>query len=322
MKPEGKLMRALVYDKKLELQPNYPLHYTANEALIRVTMAGICNTDIEITRGYMKFTGIPGHEFIGIVEKANNTELIGRRITGEINCACHECDYCLNNLSNHCPNRSVLGILNHNGAFADYISVPEENLHIVPDSISDEEAVFIEPLAAAFEIFEQVNISENDMVVVLGDGKLGLLIAQVIALKTKHLTVIGKHHNKLQILDKPGINTIHLNETTDIEADIVIEATGSSSGLSMAIDTVRPKGTIVLKTTIAGYQNINLSKVVVNEITITGSRCGPFKPAIEALASKSVAVLPLISKIYTIDEALEAFEFASKPGVLKVLLKF
>jgi threonine dehydrogenase-like Zn-dependent dehydrogenase len=314
-------MRALVYDQNLELKKNLPLHYTANEVLIKVIMAGICNTDIEITKGYMAFSGVPGHEFVGVVEKANNETLIGLRVTGEINCVCDNCYFCKKRMASHCSNRTVVGILNRDGAFSDYINLPEKNLHIIPETVSDEEAVFVEPLAAAFQILEQVNIKPEDRVVVLGDGKLGLLIAQVLSLQTKNLIAVGKHHNKLQILENRGIQIMHLTDYSCLEADIVIEATGSASGFNMALDIVRPKGIIVLKTTIAENQNINFAKIVVDEITVIGSRCGPFEPAIESLSRRQLDVKPLISKIFDFENVIEAFEYATKPGVMKVLLK-
>lgn len=314
-------MKALYFDTKLKLVNHLQINKVTNEALIKVTMAGICNTDLEIIKGYMGFKGILGHEFIGIVEETNNKNLIGKRVCGEINCPCGTCYYCINNMPTHCPNRSVLGIFNRNGVFSEYTSLPEENLHIIPDNIEDQEAVFVEPIAAAYEILEQIQITSTDKVVILGDGKLGLLIAQVISLYTKNLLVIGKNKNKLIILENMGISIKLLNEIDNLTANIVIEATGSTEGIKLALDIVQPRGTIILKTTVADNFNINLTKAVINEIKIIGSRCGPFKPAIKALSDKLINVKSLISSIYKLDDSLTAINKAQEKNSLKVLLK-
>lgn len=314
-------MKALIYNKGVEFKTDIPVKHLATEALIKVLMAGICNTDLEIIKGYMGFSGILGHEFVGIVEKADNKDFIGKRVSGEINCVCNQCYFCLNNIPTHCSDRTVLGIFNRDGVFSEYTSLPEQNLHILPDNISDEEAVFVEPLAAAFEILEQLSLTPDDRVVVLGDGKLGLLIAQVLSLYTKNLIIVGKHPGKLALLEPHGIETILLDKLTATTADIVVEATGSPQGLNLALNIVRPRGTIVLKTTLAEYIQMDVSKIVINEIKLIGSRCGPFRPAIEALSNKSIDVRSLISEIFPLEESEKALNFAATPGVLKVLIK-
>ncbi|MEW5819743.1 MAG: alcohol dehydrogenase catalytic domain-containing protein [Cyanobacteriota bacterium] len=315
-------MRALTFDSKIKFKTVYPITKRENEALIKIKMAGICNTDLELVKGYMGFKGVLGHEFVGIVEKSINKTLIGKRVCGEINCSCGECYYCKNNLSNHCPNRSVLGIFNRDGIFCDYTYLPENNLHIIPDNVSDEEAVFVEPLAAAFRIVEQIDIKNDYKIIVLGDGKLGLLIAKVLSLYSNNVLAVGKHKNKLSLLENSNIETILVNNISDIKADIVVDASGRPEGLQMAMNLVRPAGYLILKTTVADKINMETSKIVIDEINIIGSRCGPFKPAIEALSLNKVDVKPLINKIYDFDNAEEAFKHAQKSGVLKILLKF
>lgn len=315
-------MRALVFSKELSYRPDYPNHeIKENEALIRILYAGICNTDLEIIEGYMGFEGVPGHEFVGIVERCNEKGLAGKRVVGEINLGCNSCPYCKKGIQNHCPNRSVLGILNKDGAFAEYVTLPVANLHPVPDSITDEEAVFVEPLAAAFEILQQVNIRPDHKVCVLGDGKLGLLAGQVLSLTSCTLTVAGKHEEKLSILKRRGIETAMLSAIAGRKFDVVIDCTGSPSGLETACRIVEPGGTVVLKTTVAEKRQVDLNSIVINEITMLGSRCGPFAPAIHALKMKSVDVHPLISRIFPLEEGVDAFRFASNKGVLKVILK-
>ena len=314
-------MRALVFDGKLKYLTDYPIPRPAsNEALIRITCAGICNTDIEITRGYMGFRGIPGHEFVGIVEKCEKKDLTGKRVVGEINIGCGNCLYCRNRLQNHCSNRSVLGILNRNGVFAEYTTLPVKNLHKAPDSVSDEEAVFVEPLAAAYEILEQATISSSDKVCVLGDGKLGLLVAQVIATTGSNLFAVGKHPEKLSILDKAGIKTKLSADFKEREFDMVIDCTGSPSGMETALRIVKPRGTIVLKTTIAKRGRIDLNQIVINEITLICSRCGPFPASIKAIKSQKIDLYPLISKVFSLKEGIKAFQYASKKA-LKVIIK-
>lgn len=314
-------MRALVKKDDLYFCEDYPLPTPSErEALIKVKYAGICNTDLEILKGYMNFNGIPGHEFAGVVEKCADPELIGKRVTGEINISCGTCPSCLSGLKNHCPHRSVLGILGKDGAFADYLTLPVENLHVIPDSVSNRKAVFAEPLAASFEIMEQVKIGAGERVCVLGDGKLGLLIAQVLHLTGCDITAVGRHREKLYILENRNINT-SLGIPQKRVFDIVVDATGSSSALEIALNVVKPKGKIIIKSTVTNRREININRVVIDEITLIGSRCGPFLPALKALESKSIDVEPLISKIYPIEDGIEAIKYASKRGVIKVLLE-
>lgn len=315
-------MRALFFDRKgLRCKPDYPVPRRGrDEALIKVTCAGICNTDIEITKGYYRFRGIPGHEFVGIVEECGHKSLIGKRVAGEINVSCGSCYYCKNKMQNHCPNRSVIGILNRDGVFAEYVTLPVKNLHKVPDSVSDEEAVFIEPLAAAFEITRQVDIMPSDKVCVLGDGKLGLLVAQVLFLTGCKLMVVGKHKEKLSILGNKGIRTQFISDFGEKEFDIVVDCTGSPSGIETALNIVRPAGKVVIKTTVARQKAFDLNRIVVNELTLIGSRCGPFAEAIRALEKKKIEVTQLISRFFPLEDGLKAFKYASRKGVLKVIL--
>lgn len=317
------MMRALVFDNYLQYRTDYPVPQSQeNEALIRVAYAGICNTDIEITKGYMGFKGILGHEFVGVVEECGEKGLEGKRVVGEINLGCGKCPYCTKGLRNHCPDRTVLGILNKDGVFADHVTLPIGNLHLVPESVSDEEAVFVEPLAAAFEILDQVKIRPSDRVCVLGDGKLGLLAAQVLSLTGCDLVAGGRHKEKLSILEEMAIETRLSTDIAEKEFDFVVDCTGSATGLELALRAIRPGGTIILKTTVARNKGVDLNAVVINEITLIGSRCGPFAPAILALEKRSVDVKPLISKIFPLEEGVEAFRYASEKGRLKVLLRF
>ncbi|MBI2864408.1 MAG: alcohol dehydrogenase catalytic domain-containing protein [Chloroflexi bacterium] len=316
-------MRAMVFDGALRLAADYPRPSPGhNEASIRVGLAGICNTDLEIVKGYMGFKGVLGHEFVGVVEECRDPDLVGQRVVGEINVGCGACPYCSRGLSRHCPDRSVLGILGRDGALAEYVTLPIENLHPVPKSLPDEEAVFAEPLAAALEIREQVNISPSDSVLVLGDGKLGLLVAQVLAPLSRKLRVVGKHRSSLAILSQRGIETCLAGDSPPERADIVVDCTGSPSGLEAAMRLTKPKGTIVLKSTVATGASLNLAPLVVDEITVVGSRCGPFRPALDALDKKTVGVRPLIAGIYPISDGLRAFEHAAQHGTLKVLISF
>lgn len=313
-------MRALIFDGEPTIEEVPMPRPGPGEALVRVLSAGLCNTDLEILRGYMGFKGILGHEFVGMVENCQNEHLRGKRVVGEINCACHRCLYCRREIPHHCLNRSVLGILNHNGAFAEYLTLPEENLHLVPSSIRDDVAVFVEPLAAAFRIPEQVSISSADRVIVLGDGKLGQLISQALHLRTKNLLCAGKHEWKLRLLQTHGINTVHFDEPMERGADVVVEATGSHLGFSRAIELVRPEGTIVLKTTTTHPTALDMSVPVINEVTVIGSRCGPFRPALDALAMGTVDVRDLVTETYELCDAVHALQRAAAPDVMKVLL--
>ena len=268
----------------------------------------------------MGFTGVPGHEFVGSVIEGPR-EWLGKRVVGEINFGCGSCDSCRRDLSRHCPNRSVMGIVNADGAFAEYVAVPVANLHVVPDTISDEEAVFTEPLAAACEILTQVQIDHGHDVLVLGDGKLGNLCAQVVNLTGARVTALGKHADKLALIKKTGVRTVQLNDWQPRLFDIVVEATGSPSGLELALAAVRPRGTLILKSTIAGKHEVSLATIVINEINVIGSRCGPFPDALGALAAKRVAVTPLIEAIYPLKDGIAAVAAAAAAGAKKILLR-
>ncbi|MCL5075477.1 MAG: alcohol dehydrogenase catalytic domain-containing protein [Chloroflexi bacterium] len=315
-------MRALLYRDGVRLETTYPQPQPGQgESLVRVKMAGICNTDVEITRGYRGFSGVLGHEFVGLVERSEDADLIGQRVVGEINCGCGACLYCQQGMHEHCLNRSVLGIAGRDGAFADYLVLPSANLHIVPATIPDEEAVFVEPLAAALEITEQVHIRPTQRVVVLGDGKLGLLAAQVLSLTGCHLTVLGKHPEKLAIVGRRGLETAILGTAEVVGADVVVDCTGQASGFALAKSIVRPRGTIVVKSTFHDDDLLPLSPLVVDEVTVVGSRCGPFKSALRLLERRLVDVASLVTAIYPLDDGVKAFQQASTKGALKILLR-
>lgn len=292
------------------------------EAFIRVRQAGICNTDLELVKDYMSFSGVLGHEFVGVVERAEGrADLLGRRVAGEINAACGQCDTCRAGRPTHCPQRTTLGIDRRDGAFADYLALPFENLHPLPDAVSDDQAVFVEPLAAACEIVQQIHIRPTDTAIVVGDGKLGLLCAQVLQLTGCRLTALGRHADKLEILARRGIRVAASPDEVDRGADVVVEATGTPQGFATARQLVRPRGTIVLKSTYHGALNVNLTMVVVDEVQLIGSRCGPFAPAIRLLEQRLVDVDSLIQARYPLDRGLAAFERAATKGTLKVLLE-
>jgi len=290
------------------------------EAMVRVTLAGICNTDIEILRGYAAFSGIMGHEFVGIVERAEDPALAGRRVVGEINLACGACEMCRRGMFEHCSRRLVLGIRHRDGALAERVCLPERNLHQVPDCVQDEAAVFVEPLAAACRILEQAHIGPESRVVVLGDGKLGLLVAQVLALTGAELLVVGRHPAKLALLTRRGIATSLGDAELRMKADVVVECTGRPEGYRTALEIIRPRGLIVLKSTYQGQVQADLSKLVVDEISIAGSRCGPFAAAIRLLEMGLVDVAPLVTARYRLADAVAAFGHAARPGVLKILI--
>jgi threonine dehydrogenase-like Zn-dependent dehydrogenase len=287
-------VRALwLENQKLSLRNDIP---NPDAPMVRVLLAGICNTDIELTRGYYPFQGIPGHEFVG--------ELNGKRVAGEINAVCHKCEACLGGRSTHCENRTVLGIKGRNGAFAEYLTLPVENLHLIPDSVETEEAVFIEPLAAALEIQEQIQISPGDRVLVIGHGKLGRLIARTLALTGCDLTVASRD-----------------TAVAEKHFDVVVECSGNPEGFETARRAVRPRGIIVMKSTYAGDLTMNASSLVVDEITLIGSRCGPFDKAIDLLAARKIVVRDLIDAVYPLSDAIAAFDHAQRKGALKVLLR-
>jgi threonine dehydrogenase-like Zn-dependent dehydrogenase len=316
-------MKALKFNGgKLDYITNYPEPRNEEESLIKVRLAGICGTDLEILEGYMAYHGILGHEFIGTVVKSKNKDLVGKRVVGEINVGCEKCNLCKEGMQRHCPNRSVLGILNRDGAFAEYLSLPEKNLHVLPDYISDEQAVFVEPIAAAFEIREQVFLKPDWKIAIVGDGRLAQLIVSVLKTTCQDITCYGKHKYKLERLEKMEIKTrIGISEKDGHFFDFVVEATGSNSGFLDALKLVKPRGSIILKSTISSKENLDLTPAVVNEISLVGSRCGPFRPAIEAIANGTVSVEGLIHSIYPLDRFKEAFEEARKSNVLKIILK-
>ena len=331
-------MRALVCrETGLMLDRNYPMPAPVDgEALIRVLLSGICNTDLEIVRGYMGFQGVLGHEFVGVVEEVYGyvareqfKHLVGKRVVGEINAACRrpDCWYCQRGMPTHCPHRTTLGIVNRDGAFAEYLMLPVENLHPVPDKVSDEEAVFVEPLAANFEILEQVHMKPTYSVVVLGDGKMGQLAAQVLTLSGCEVMMVGKHEEKLALVEKHGVHTYLLDGAEHFalengrRADIVVECTGSAQGLELALRIVRSRGVLILKSTVTGMSTLHLAPIVIDEIRVQGSRCGPFAPALRALSQKLVDVHSLISACYGLDEGPAAFKRAEQKGVLKVLVR-
>jgi threonine dehydrogenase-like Zn-dependent dehydrogenase len=290
------------------------------EALIRIRKAGICSTDLELVKGYYPFKGIPGHEFVGEVVAADDGSWVGQRVVGDINVTCGICEQCLGGRSTHCENRTVLGITKRDGTFAEYTTLPIANLHRVPDSVPDEMAVFTEPLAAALEIQQQVHIQPADRVLVVGAGRLGQLIAQTLALTGCDLRVVARHAYQKKILADRSIRIIAEEDVQPWRWDIVVEATGSPGGFSLARQAIRPRGTLVMKSTYIGELSINFSSIVVDEINIVGSRCGPFEPALHLMEKKAVDPSVLIAAEFKLDEALQAFEHAAKPGVLKVLV--
>lgn len=324
-------MRAtLTGEKGLILHTDYPIPVPHdNEALIRVRLAGVCATDIELLRGYKGgFRGVLGHEFVGeVVCSPADPALEGRRVVGEINVGCGVCHLCQRGLSKHCRQRTSLGIIGRDGVFADYTLLPVQNLHVVPDGLSDEQAVFVEPLAAAYELLEQAKIGPGQRVMILGDGRLGLLCALVLAQTGCDLTVIGRYGEKLALLEPTGIHTV-LSTPDALDAlvrdpgDIVVEATGSSEGFATALRLVRPLGVLLLKSTFADkLDGFDLSHLVVDEVTIVGSRCGPFSPALAALARGAIDPRPLIHAEYSLDDAVQAVTHAGEKGVLKVLIR-
>lgn len=292
-----------------------------NEALVRVVKSGICNTDLEIVRGYAGFQGTIGHEFVGIVVEAENADLIGKRVVGEINAGCGVCERCLLNDSRHCPQRTVLGIIGRDGTHAEFLKLPAENLLVVPAEISDEEAVFTEPLAAAYGITEQVEITKDTSIAVIGDGKLGVLCALSLALKNPHLVLIGKHKEKLAIAEKQNVEGVLLEDAGKLgKFDILIEASGSESGFQTALDLIKPRGKLVLKSTFQRKPTWEAWRVVVEEITIIGSRCGRFAPALELLRDKKIDVKNLISEEFALKDGVKAINRAAEKGVMKILL--
>jgi len=293
------------------------------EAVVRVILSGICNTDLEIARGYAGFNGTIGHEFVGVVDKCSDQSLIGKRVVGEINAGCGKCGLCNGGDSRHCPNRTVLGIVGRDGAHAEFLRLPTRNLFDLPRNISNEHGVFVEPLAAACGILERISLKSADHVAVIGDGKLGLLCAQVIALQKASTTLIGKHKNKMSVVAKRGVETLSPARAArrKRQFDVVVEASGSPTGFAMALDLLRPRGTLVLKSTFHDITKIDAARIVVDEVTILGSRCGRFQPAIDLLKKGSVDVEHLISEEYALAEGMTAMARAAERGVMKVLLR-
>jgi threonine dehydrogenase-like Zn-dependent dehydrogenase len=313
-------MRALYWDGATAKVIDKPTPTASgNTAVIRVALAGVCATDLELTKGYMSFRGVLGHELVGRVTDGPD-EWKGKRVVAEINFGCGLCADCKRGLARHCARRTVMGILDADGAFAEHVEVPVENLHEVPDGVRDDAAVFVEPLAAAFEILEQIHVVPGTECTVLGDGKLGLLVAQVLHAAGARVLVVGRHADKLAIANKRGIPTVLAGDWSKKKADVVVEATGEHATLATAIAATRPRGKLVLKSTAAGSTTVDLSPVVVQEISIVGSRCGSFAPALHALASGAVDVTPLIGLRFPLRDAVRALENAARPGMLKVLI--
>ena len=325
-------MRAVVIDSVEADQTNLaikrpvlrhiPFGERNGECRIRVTYAGICGTDLELIRGYADYTGIPGHEFVGVVEDAPDRDRhwIGKRVVGEINASCGTCDSCIAGVREHCPTRSVLGILNRDGTFATHISLPARNLHALPDSLSDQAAVFVEPTAAACEILTQVDVTMRTRIAVVGDGRLGLLIGQVLQSTGATVTQVGRHADKLKLAESFGLNTALSKDTIASKSfDLTVDATGRPDGLQRAIELVRPRGTVVMKSTFHGATPVQLWPAVVDELTLIGSRCGPFERGIEMLVNRQVKTESLVAGTYSLESFEDAFAFATTS--LKVLLR-
>ena len=323
-------MKAVVFNDKegLVLKTDYTKPVPQKgEALIKISMAGICNTDAEIIKGYMGYSGVLGHEFVGVVEEVNDADksLIGKRVVAEISYGCDkpECPWCAVKNYRHCPDRHTIGIWRKDGCFAEYITLPTNILFEVPENVPDEQAVFVEPLAAACEITEQLHIEPTHKVVVLGDGKLGLTTALTLNAQNLDVTLVGKHQNKLDIAKAQGVKTMLLDELkVSNNFDVVVEATGSVSGFETSLNLVKPRGVLVLKSTIATGKELNLAPIVINEITVLGSRCGQFRPALRLLKNNRIDFKPFISKIYSIDEAIKGFEANREKDSIKIILKF
>ena len=318
-------MKALRFENNKLKIAEIALPEENSEAIVSVLLSGVCNTDLEIVRGYAGFSGTIGHEFVGIVEQATDApDLIGRRVVGEINVGCGVCQLCRSGDARHCPNRTVLGIHGRDGAHAEFLTLPSRNLLTVDDAVSNEQAVFVEPLAAAFGITEQIEITPETRVAVVGDGKLGILCAWALALKSNHLFLIGKYQDKLKIAaNGSAVETVRLENIENLKRtfDVAVEASGAESGFITALDLLKPRGKLVLKSTFQGTPRWPAARVVVDEITIVGSRCGRFAPALELLKEKKINVETLISESFGLDNGVKAMERAAQKGVLKVLLK-
>ena len=323
-KPGLPKMKALRYENNELTVADVSQPRAAGEAIVRVTLSGVCNTDLEIARGYAGFAGTLGHEFVGVVEDAPGApHLAGRRVVGEINAGCGACELCAGGDARHCPRRTVLGIVGRDGAHAEYLQLPTINLLPVPHEVPDERAVFAEPLAAACGITERAAVTPETRVAVVGDGKLGLLCAQALAAAGAPVTLVGKHPEKLRVAARRGVETVILDKTNDLARafDVAVEASGAASGFALALDLLRPRGTLVLKSTFHGVTEINAARVVVDEISVVGSRCGRFAPALELLRRDAVDVENLIGAEYRLAGGVRAMARAAEPGVLKVLLR-
>ena len=317
-------MLALRYENDQVAVADVPQPHDKGEAVVRVTLSGICNTDVEIVRGYAGFAGTLGHEFVGVVESAPGApELVGQRVVGEINAGCGRCALCAGGDSRHCPERTVLGIVGRDGAHAEFLQLPVINLLPVPEDVPDTRAVFAEPLAAAWGITERVSISEETRVAVVGDGKLGLLCAQALKLTGASILLVGKHQEKLRIAARRGIETVMLDRVAHRgrEFDVVVEASGGEQGFALALGLLRPRGVLVLKSTFHGTTAVNAARLVVDEISVIGSRCGRFSPALDLLRQRAVDVESLISEEYALSDGVRAIKRATEKGILKVLLR-
>jgi len=316
-------MLALRVDRKRLAVKDVEKPDRPDEVLVRVLLSGICNTDLEIARGYAGFNGTIGHEFVGVVEESSDRALVGRRVVGEINAGCGNCDLCRAGDSRHCPNRTVLGIHGRDGAHAEFLQLPAINILPVPENVPDEHAVFTEPLAAACGVVERVKIDSSDRVAVIGDGKLGLLCAQVIALSGAPTLLIGKHSSKLRIAERRGIEIMTPKQALKRkqQCDVVVEASGTASGFGLALDLLRPKGQLVLKSTFHGKTELDAARIVVDEISIVGSRCGRFSPELDLLKKSAIDVDSLISEEYPLANGVHAMRRAGTRGVMKVLLR-
>lgn len=320
-------MKAIVFDNELKLDKNYAKPVPQKgEALIKVSLAGICNTDYEITKGYMGYVGVLGHEFVGVVEEVNGADQswVGKRVVAEISWGCDDpnCEWCAKKNYRHCPNRHTIGIWKKDGCMAEYITIPTNILFEVPENVTDEQAVFVEPLAAACEILEQLHIEPTSKILVLGDGKLGLTTALTLNAHNLDVLLVGKHQNKLDIAKAQGVKTQLLSDfTPEKKYDVVVEATGSASGFETSMSLTKPRGVLVLKSTVATGKELNLAPIVIDEITVLGSRCGQFAPALRLLENKRIDFSPFISATYPIEDALEAFEANKSKETLKILIK-
>ncbi len=315
-------MRALVFDGQLHLETSLPLPQAQDgDTLLKIRRSGICNTDLELVAGMYGFSGILGHEFVADVIQGQ-PDLIGKRVVGEISVVCGKCDFCQRGIPSQCRNRATVGIRRYPGAFADYLSLPPRNLHIVPNKISDDEAVFVEPLAAALQVTEAVHISPRDRVVVVGVGKLGMLVAQVLKLTGADVIGVVRREKQAQLLNKWGIASADLNEIPEQSAQVVVDVTGLAQGFADALNLVESRGTIILKSTYNGFPQVDMTQVAVREIKVIGSRCGPFDAALRLLDRGLIDVISLIEDRYSFDHAVEAMETAAQPGKLKVLLDF